>query len=97
MNGQQSFDCLQFENQLPLNDKIQPISTFKLHSFILNRQRNLPFECKLPERQFVTKTFFISRLQQPRTETAMNFNARTNYLIREFIESPRLRVSAVNM
>ena len=48
MDGQNSFDCLEFDNNFILDEKIQPISKINAHSIVAHGQRELRFDTQTP-------------------------------------------------
>ena len=97
MNREQSCNRFQLKHQPTLNNDVKSVTAIELYCFICDWQWNLSFEPELPEREFMTQALFVRRFKQAGTERAMNFNACTNHSVRQFIEPPRLRVSAVNI
>jgi hypothetical protein len=48
VDGQNSFDCLEFDNNFILDEKIQPISKINAHSIVAHGQRELRFDTQTP-------------------------------------------------
>ena len=83
MDGHQPIYRFQFDQQLPVDDEIDPIATVEADILIDDRQRYLPPEGQLIFRQLVGQTLLIDRLKQARAERAMHFDGKAANLIAE--------------
>ena len=71
MNWQNSFDCLEFDNNFILDEKIQPISEVNAHSIVAHGQRELRFDTKPPFPQFMSKAYLVGTLEKTRPKNGM--------------------------
>ncbi len=95
MNREQLINGFQFDYEAALKHNIQTITAVQFHTLVRYWQCLLPLEFDTGKREFMAETFFIRGFQKPRPEMAMYLDARSDNLLGEFIETPRLRVSAV--
>jgi hypothetical protein len=68
------FNGFQFQDDSVFDDYIQAVTTIQLQSFVLYRQRDLPFEIHATKVEFVAETFFAGGLQEPWPKFAMDIN-----------------------
>ena len=71
-------DCFDLDDNSFTHEQIETIAAIKLHTLVFDGLCQLPLEWNAAQREFTTKTFFVSPLQEPRTERAMNLNRRPN-------------------
>ena len=101
MNWGNRIHTFQFQNHLALNHYIKSITTVQLYVLIYNRNRLLPFKGQTAQFQFMTQTFFVSRLQQPRPQMPMYLDCRADRLTCQIFfishpeSSPYLHASVV--
>jgi len=68
MNGTQTLDGFQFNDNPSLNMKVNSVAAFKLGFFVHNGHWFLPLYPQLSKLKFVRQTFFIGGFEQSRTE-----------------------------
>ncbi len=86
MNRQNGFDCLEFHNNLILDEKIQPISEVNAHSIVADGKRELRFDAKPPFPQFMSQAHYVRALEKTRAENGVNSNGRINNLAADRIK-----------
>ena len=68
MDWQQFLSGFDFDYYRIFDNHIHPICGLELDALITDRQRHLPLKLESHLTQFITKAFFINRLQQSRPE-----------------------------
>ena len=79
------FDRLYLENNLPTNEEIDSIAAIQFHVFVDKRNRLLPFEGDLSNDKLAGKTFFVSRLDQSWSKSAMHLDGRSDNCMRQLV------------
>jgi hypothetical protein len=74
------------------SENIEPIATVEPHTLVHNRDWPLTFKLKAAEREFMGKTLFVCRLEEPRSEMSVHLDARTDNLLGAIIKSSCLPV-----
>ena len=86
VNWQNSFNCLEFDNNFILDEKIQPISKVNAHSILAHRQRELRFDTQPPFPQLMSKANLVRALEKTRPKNGMNSHGRINNLPADRVE-----------
>jgi len=93
------FNTLQLQNNRLLNNQIDSITTVKLDTFILDRQRDLALKSKPTQIKLAAQTLLVGGFEEARAKRTMHLNRGSNDLLRELLMkkfAPCLRVSVVN-
>src|ERR1035437_2491184 len=69
---------LELEDDLIVDDQVEPVTAVKLDSFVCDRYLDLLPKWDFPEFQFMTQASLISGLQQPRSQRPVNLHCRRN-------------------
>ena len=78
VHRKQSVNRFQFNDQISIDQKIQPKRRSKATAFVNERQVNLPLKGDVSESEFVRQTGFVDRFQQTRPHRAMDFYRATD-------------------
>ena len=87
MDWQNSLDCLKFDNNFILNEKIQPISKINANAIVAHGQRELRFETQPPFPKFVSQAHFVCALEKTGPKNGMHSHGRINNLPADRIKS----------
>lgn len=68
-----------------LDDHIEPISAIQSHTFINDRQRNLPLDLNTGFGELETEALLVSGLKKPGPERTVNLNPEADNLFRQAI------------
>lgn len=85
MQTRNVLDCLQLDNELALDDDIQPIVP-NVDVFVRDRNAELALELDSSESQLHRECLFIDRFRKARAEKSVHFDRSTNGSVREIIE-----------
>ena len=85
MNGQHTFDCLYFDEDQFIDERIDTKFDFDLDFAIMNRQRHLRRHTKGPASQFVGQALLLNRLEKARPECLMHRESRVDDLTRDLV------------
>ncbi len=96
MNWQNSLDCLEFDNNFILNEKIKSISEVNAHSIVADGKRELRFDTKPPFPQFMSKAYLVRTLKKTRSKNGMNSHGRIDNLPADRIERFSIFLSALS-
>ncbi len=87
MYRQELFNRLDFQNDIVLDEQIEPVRAIQMHTFVFDRQMNLPLKPKAQAAKFIAEALFICRFQQPRPEMSVNLNRCSDYLFSNVVFS----------
>ncbi len=82
VNGSEFLNRLQFNHDLIVNNEVYSIATIQMYCFVVDREWDFGSKRNTAQCKFMTKTGLISRLQQTRSEFAMDFECCRNDLAR---------------
>jgi len=91
VHGLDLSDGLHLYDQPMLDDEVEAISTVDFDPLVGDRNGALPFESKVPQLQLTRKACAVRRLEQPRPELTMDFDAGPDGLPRKIQKPSRLR------
>jgi hypothetical protein len=81
MNWCKILDRLKFDDDPVINQKIDAITTIEFHISVDQRKRFLTLKRDSTMLEIVRQTFFVCRLQQARSQDAMDLNRSANYFV----------------
>ena len=81
VNGEKLFDCFDLEDDPAIDDQIDPIAAVEEHAFVLENERALILEREPAERKFAAQTCLVGRLQEARSEMAVDFDASSDDVV----------------
>jgi len=87
VDWQNSLDCLKFDNNFILNEKIQPISKINANAIVAHGQRELRFDTQPPFPKFVSQAHFVCALEKTGPKNGMHSHGRINNLPADRIKS----------
>ncbi len=86
MDWQNSFDCLEFDNNFILDEKVQPVSKVNAHTIVADGKRELRFDTQPPFPKLMSKAYLVRTLEKTRPKNGMNSHGRINNLPADRIE-----------
>jgi hypothetical protein len=96
MDRQKVIDGLELQHELLFDNDVESVTAIEHDPLVDHRQRPLPRKAQACERQLVAQAFFIGGLQEPRTEVAVDLDARAEDPLRQIPQSPALPVSLIH-
>jgi hypothetical protein len=78
VDRQDLLHCLEFDNELTLDDQVDAVAAIQPVSPVVQRQRHLPIVGNSVPGQLEPEAFFIGRLQQAWTKLSVNGNGRAD-------------------
>ena len=78
MDRQNLFHRLEFDDELSLDDEIDPVATVQPVSSVFQWQWHLPIIVNAVPRQLEPQALLVRRLQQPRAKLPMHGNSRAD-------------------
>ena len=77
---------LDFNNNPPGDEKVNPVATVKPRSFVVDGERTLPLEGYRANGQLPAKTLLVSRLEQAGAKGSMNLDRCSDDLLRTLVQ-----------
>jgi hypothetical protein len=93
VDRQEVFHCLDFQDHGVLHHEVEAVCAVEGKALVTNRDRKLTLDAKSAQDELMREAVLVRRLQKPRPEVAVNFDASADDGFRKPFPPPFLRSS----
>ena len=93
VNVEETLDRFQLDEDVALDDEIEPVSAVDADPLVFDEERKLSFEMKAAQGELGAEARFVGRLEEARPEVPMNLDASPYDSFGPFPKPPDLPIS----